>query len=268
MNPFDKEGIKTFCEQKAIEIIGRIKYLKYKGRDNAPSCLCILTNDTPESAKYVKNKVTLAKKLGIKLDVLKIQAEGNTEELGIDASEYDCYFVQQPSNVGGWYLSSRGMNAEDDFDNGIYPCTAKGIMDHLLWCLERMYRRPYGKRMLICGYSPLVGQPISRLAIEEGFDVTIIRSRHGKVLLNNFDVVIEATGKPSEFEDYYRNDTRGIIVYDVTTRFVDGVMRGSIAEDYKTNRSITPVPFGVGQLTLHALMDNIVRCAEIKQNTD
>lgn len=263
MNPFSKEGIKTFCEQKECEIMGRIKYLNH-----IPSCLCVLTNDTPESAKYVKNKITLAKKLGIKLDVLKIQASENTKELGIDTGEYDCYFIQEPNNIGGWYLSNRSMNAEDDPDNGIYPCTAKGILDHLLWSLEREYKRPYGMRMLICGYSSLVGQPLSKLAIDEGFDVTVIRSRHGKVLLNNFDVVIEATGKPSEFEYYYRNDDRDIIVYDVTTRFVDGVMRGSISEDYKTNRSITPVPFGVGQLTLHALMDNIVRCAEIKQNTD
>lgn len=262
MNPFSKEGIKTFCELKEYEIMGRIKHLNH-----VPSCLCILTNDTPESAKYVKNKVILAKKLGIKLDVLKIQADENTEELGIDASEYDCYFIQEPNNIRGWYLNSRSMSAEDDPDYGIYPCTAKGIMDHLLWSLEHMYKKTYGMRMLICGYSPLVGQPLSKLAIEEGFDVTVIRSRHGAVYLSNFDVIIEATGKPSEFEYYYRF-TKNTIIYDVTTRFVDGVMKGSISEDLKINKTITPVPFGVGQLTLHALMDNIVRCAEIKQNTD
>ena len=263
MNPFSKEGIKAFYQQKEDEIRGRIKYLNH-----VPSCLCILTNDTPESAKYVKNKVILAKKLGIKLDVLKIQTEGNTKELGIATGEYDCYFIQEPNNIGGWYLNCRSMNAEDDPDKGIYPCTAKGIMDHLLWSLEREYKRPCGMRMLICGYSPLVGQPLSKLAIDEGFDVTVIRSRHGKVLLDNFDIVIEATGKPTEFEYYYRNYDRNIIVYDVTTRFVNGVMKGSIPEDLKSDKSITPVPFGVGQLTLHALMDNIVRCAEINQNTD
>lgn len=262
MNLFSKEGIKTFCELKEYEIKERIKHLNH-----VPSCLCILTNDTPESAKYVKNKVALAKKLGIKLDVLKIQAEGNTNELGINTDEYDCYFVQEPNNIGGWYLNCRSLNAEDDPDKGIYPCTAKGIMDHLLWSLEREHKDPHGMRMLICGYSPLVGQPLSKLAIDEGFDVTVIRSRHGKVYLSNFDVVIEATGKPSEFEYYYRF-VENTIVYDVTTRFVDGKMCGSIAEDLKTNQPITPVPFGVGQLTLHALMDNIVRCAEINQNTD
>lgn len=264
MNYFSKEGIKTFCEIKEREITGRIKYL-----DHVPSCLCILTNDTPESAKYVKNKVTLAKKLGIKLDVLKIQADGNTNELGIVTSEYDCYFIQEPNNIGGWYLNCKPMNAEDNPDNGIYPCTAKGIMDHLLWSMQREYKEPYGIRMLICGYSPLVGQPLSKLAIDYGFDVTVIRSRHGKLLLSDFDVVIEATGKPSEFEYYYRSvSLKDIIVYDVTTRFVNGVMRGSIPEELKINKPITPVPFGVGQLTLHALMDNIVRCAEINQNTD
>lgn len=263
MNSFSKGGVKAFCDLKEYEITQRIKHLNH-----IPSCLCILTNDTPESAKYVKNKVTLAKKLGIKLDVLKIQAEDDTKELGIDASEYDCYFIQEPNNIGGWYLSCRSMNAEDDPDNGIYPCTAKGIMDHLLWSLVGEYKESHGMRMLICGYSPLVGQPLSKLAIDEGFDVTVIRSQHGEVLLSNFDIVIEATGKPSEFEYYYRNSLRDIIVYDVTTRFVNGVMRGSIPEELKINKSITPVPFGVGQLTLHALMDNIVRCAEIKQNTD
>ena len=263
MNPFSKEGIKAFCELKEYEIRGRIKHL-----DHVPSCLCILTNDTPESAKYVKNKVTLAKKLGIKLDVLKIQADGNTNELGIATSEYDCYFIQEPNNIGGWYLNCRALNAEDDPDKGIYPCTAKGIMDHLLWSMQRENKEPYGTRMLICGYSPLVGQPLSKLAIDEGFDVTVIRSRHGEVSINHFDVVIEATGKHSEFEIYYSYSPRDIIVYDVTTRFVNGVMRGSIPEELKINKSITPVPFGVGQLTLHALMDNIVRCAEINQNTD
>lgn len=263
MNLFSKEGIKTFCELKEYEIKERIKRLNH-----IPSCLCILTNDTPESAKYVKNKVALAKKLGIKLDVLKIQADGNTEELGIDACEYDCYFVQQPSNVGGWYLNSRSMSAEDDPDNGIYPCTAKGIMDHLLWSLQHEYKEPHGMRMLICGYSPLVGQPLSKLAIDAGFDVTVIRSKHGKVTPHSFDVIIEATGKPSEFEYYYLYNTANTIVYDVTTRFIDGEMCGSITESLKADQPITPVPFGVGQLTLHALMDNIVRCAEINQNTD
>lgn len=262
MNYFSKEGIKTFCDIKEYEIMGRIKHLNH-----IPSCLCILTNDTPESAKYVKNKVTLAKKLGIKLDVLKIQADGNTNEIWIDTGEYDSYFIQQPNSIGGWYLNSRALNAEDDPDKGIFPCTAKGIMDHLLWSLKNEYKEPRGMRMLLCGYSPLVGQPLSKLAIDRGFDVTVIRSRHGKVVPSNFDIIIEATGKPSEFEYYYRfiNDT---IVYDVTTRFEDGVMKGSISEDLKKHRPITPVPFGVGQLTLHALMDNIVRCAEIKQNTD
>ena len=263
MNPFSKEGIKTFCELKECAIRGRIKQLNH-----VPSCVCILTNDTPESAKYVKNKVALAKKLGIKLDVLKIQADGNTCELGIATSEYDCYFVQEPNNIGGWYLHCSALNAEDDPDNRIYPCTATGIMGHLLWSMQREHKEPYGTRMLICGYSPLVGQPLSKLAIDRGFDVTVIRSRHGEVLLSNFDVIIEATGKPSEFEYYYRNSLKDVIVYDVTTRFVNGVMRGSISEELKTNKSITPVPFGVGQLTLHALMDNIVRCAEINQNTD
>lgn len=263
MNLFSKDGIKTFCELKEYEIKERIKRLNH-----VPSCLCILTNDTPESTKYVKNKVTLAKKLGIKLDVLKIQADGNTNELGIDTGEYDCYFIQEPNNIGGWYLSCRSLNAEDDPDNGIYPCTAKGIMDHLLWSFEREYKEPYGTRMLICGYSPLVGQPLSKLAIDAGFDVTVIRSRHGRVIPHCFDVIIEATGKPSEFEYYYLYNSNRTIVYDVTTRFIDGEMRGSIPESLKTNQPITPVPFGVGQLTLHALMDNIVRCAEIKQNTD
>lgn len=263
MNSFSKEGIKAFCELKECEIRGRIKHLNH-----VPSCLCILTNDTPESAKYIKNKVTLAKKLGIKLDVLKIQADGNTKDLGIVTADYDCYFIQEPNNVGGWYLNSNALNAEDDPDKGIYPCTAKGIMDHLLWSMQREYKEPYGTRMLICGYSPLVGQPLSKLAIDYGFDVTVIRSRHGEVFLSDFDVIIEATGKPSEFEIYYDYSPRDVIVYDVTTRFIDGVMRGSISEELKINKSITPVPFGVGQLTLHALMDNIVRCAEINQNTD
>lgn len=263
MNLFSKEGIKTFCELKEYEIKERIKHL-----DHVPSCLCILTNDTPESAKYVKNKVTLAKKLGIKLDVLKIQAEGNTNELGINTVEYDSYFVQEPNNIGGWYLNCRSLNAEDDPDKGIYPCTAKGIMDHLLWSFEREHRKTYGTSMLICGYSHLVGQPLSKLAIDEGFDVTVIRSKHGKVIPHSFDVIIEATGKPSEFEYHYRYNNNHTIVYDVTTRFVDGAMKGSIPEDLKINQPITPVPFGVGQLTLHALMDNIVRCAEINQNTD
>lgn len=263
MNLFSKEGIRTFCELKEYEIKGRIKRL-----DRVPSCLCILTNDTPESAKYVKNKVTLAKKLGIKLDVLKIQAEDYTDNLGICPNEYDCYFIQEPNNIGGWYLSTSALNAEDDPNKGIIPCTAKGIMDHLLWSFEHEHKEPYGTSMLICGYSPLVGQPLSKLAIDEGFDVTVIRSKHGKVIPHSFDVIIEATGKPSEFEYYYRYNSNHTIVYDVTTRFVDGKMVGSISEDLKINQPITPVPFGVGQLTLHALMDNIVRCAEINQNTD
>lgn len=263
MNLFSKEGIKTFCELKEYEIKERIKRLNH-----IPSCLCILTNDTPESAKYVKNKVALAKKLGIKLDVLKIQADGNTNELGINTDEYDSYFVQEPNNIGGWYLNCRSLNAEDDPDKGIYPCTAKGIMDHLLWSLDRKYKDPHGMRMLICGYSNLVGKPLSQLAIEEGFDVTVIRSKHGKMYMGYYDIVIEATGKPSEFLYDYTVTLQDLIVYDVTTRFEDGKMCGSIPENLKANKSITPVPFGVGQLTLHALMDNIVRCTEINQNTD
>lgn len=261
MNYWSAEGIKLFCMLKKQEIKERIRQL-----GKTPSCLCVLTNDTEESAKYVKNKMKLAKELGIQIDLVKVSSNfPDCKEIILYARKHDCYFIQKPDPINSVLINCE-LNAENRPDHGIIPCTAKGIMDHLMWALKEDQGRDdaYGLSMLICGYSDLVGKPLVELAMSKGFATTVIRSNHKAVYPREYDVVIEATGKDSEW--MVSPVVEEPITYDVTTRFKDGKLCGAIKEVDKVRQRITPVPYGVGQLTLHALMENIVRCAEIQKN--
>lgn len=139
------------------------------------------------------------------------------------------------------------------------PCTPLGIMT-----LLRHYDIPLeGKNVCIIGRSDLVGKPLAAMMLEENATVTICHSKTAQEdiswAITGADIVVCAVGNPEVMRDYYIGE--GTII-DVGINRVDGKIVGDISEDMKKYaEAYTPVPGGVGPMTVAMLMQNVCNAA-------
>ena len=142
--------------------------------------------------------------------------------------------------------------------NGIVPCTPKGIM-HLF---DKYNVDLTGKNAIVIGRSLLVGKPLSMLMLAKNATVTIAHSKtkNLKELCLGMDIIVSAVGKPKMITADMVKE--GAIVIDVGINRVHNTLVGDV--DYlsvcdKCAR-ITPVPGGVGPMTIACLLENVVEC--------
>jgi methylenetetrahydrofolate dehydrogenase (NADP+)/methenyltetrahydrofolate cyclohydrolase len=141
-------------------------------------------------------------------------------------------------------------------------CTPKGIIDML-----KFYNIPLeGKDVVIINRSNIVGKPLAQLFLKENATVTIAHSKTRGLVQKIFraDIVVTAVGEPGFLSE--RNFSNGTTIIDVSINFVDGKMCGDIPrEDVEIlahRCNITPVPGGVGQTTVIALIENLIEMLE------
>jgi methylenetetrahydrofolate dehydrogenase (NADP+)/methenyltetrahydrofolate cyclohydrolase len=154
-----------------------------------------------------------------------------------------------PVNVDALYTSKH---------NGILPCTPKGII-HLL---RENDIQIAGKNAVVIGRSNIVGLPVAKLLLDENATVTVCHSRTKDLakITSEADILIVAIGKPK----FVKADMvkPGAVVIDVGVNRVDGKLVGDVDFDnveYKV-KAITPVPGGVGPMTITCLMENTIEC--------
>ena len=139
-------------------------------------------------------------------------------------------------------------------DSYFKPCTPKGIMDWL--CFNNI--KLSGKNVTVIGRSDIVGKPLVKLLIEEGATVTCCNSKtkNIKEFTRNSDIVIVSVGVPNCFDECYFTDNQIIIDVGIN-RDEDGKLCGDVnrVRTYK-NTYYTPVPGGVGLLTVTSLLEN------------
>lgn len=154
------------------------------------------------------------------------------------------------------------LNKEDS----IIPCTAKGILD-----LLNYYSIPVkNKNITIIGRSKLVGKPLACLLTNNDATVTLCHSKTPNLKLHtkNADIVIVAIGKAKYIKKDYLTDNQTII--DVGINRIDGKICGDVDfEDCQDlNINITPVPKGIGPMTIASVITNIICCYKLQQDKE
>lgn len=273
---------KQLAEQKRVEIANRVECLKNEGK--TPGLAVILVGDDPASATYVRGKEKACHQTGIHSEVLRLPAETTEETLLTHIrrcnadDDIDGILVQLPlpphidehnvinsispdKDVDGFHPISVGNLVIGN--PGFLPCTPYGIIEML-----HAYDIPLsGKHAVVIGRSNIVGKPVSFLLQREHATVTMCHSRTSnlKSITKDADLVVAAVGRPR----YVTADhiAPGSVVIDVgINRLASGKLVGDV--DFEAVKEIashiTPVPKGVGPMTITMLLHNTVWSAERK----
>ena len=249
------------------------------GFDEKPSLAVILVGNNPASQIYVNNKKKTAEKLGIVSNVFiypeDVEVEviiNKIDELNNDKNVH-AVLVQLPlpEHLDKNRIINRILPSKDvdcfTFENygklasgqepAVYPCTPNGV----LLLLKEYGIDLDGKNVAVVGRSNLVGKPMGLLAMRENATVTFCHS-HTKNLAKitkRADVIISATGHPVIKSDMVKE---GAVVIDVGIfKDENGTLRGDVEFDevYGVADFISPVPGGVGPMTIASLMLNTVK---------
>jgi methylenetetrahydrofolate dehydrogenase (NADP+)/methenyltetrahydrofolate cyclohydrolase len=262
------------------EITARAAIATAKG--TRPGLAVIVVGDNPASAVYVRNKVKACEEVGFHSVLERYEAEMNEEALlariatlnadpaihGIlvqlplpahIASERVLEAIAPKKDVDGFHVANAGalMVGAPEFK----PCTPYGCMK-LLESIEYPVR---GARAVIVGASNIVGKPMAMLLLQAGATVTICNSKTRDLAhhTKDADILVVATGKPKMITgDMVKS---GSVVIDVgINRLPDGKLCGDV--DFDTAKYIadwiTPVPGGVGPMTITMLLMNTLEATE------
>ncbi len=277
---------KKVANEIAEDLKKRCEILKDKG---CTPKLIIFTNTDDASKVYVRNKVKRCEEIGIKAITYPIS---KFEDFGIAAKEYDFneipYILQEPSNltkfqntvfVDQWYqtdvdgfsasnLGKLFKNEEKDGLTYFKACTPKGIITLLDY-----YNIPIeGQKVVILGRSNIVGRPMMAMMLNRNATVSIC---HTKTPRNTFDdeictadIVVSAVGKPNMLSGYtsifYERKFPHKTLIDVgMNRDENGKLCGDICKEAIEHcYAYTPVPGGVGPMTVISLCENVIEFYE------
>lgn len=273
------DGKKISTEIKD-ELRAKASEMKKQGKE---ACLAvILVGNDPASTVYVGNKKKACEYIGIRSLSYELPEETSEAELleliarlNADAS-VNGILVQLPlpkhidedkvisaiapeKDVDGFHPTSVGNLCIGR--KGFVSCTPAGIIQ----LLKRSGVVMEGKECVIIGRSNIVGKPMSLLMLRENATVTVCHSRTKdlKEITKRADILIVAIGKPKFITADYVKD--GAVVIDVGIhRGEDGKLCGDVMFDEVCERTsmITPVPGGVGPMTIAMLMNNCIQSAE------
>ena len=248
-----------------------------------PCLLVILVGDDQASQIYVASKEKACKRAGI-LSKTIVLDKNSSQKTVIDIIQeanndknITGILVQMPlpdhmnekavvdaisplKDVDGLHAINQGKLMLNE--SGIVPATPKGVMR----LLSEYHVDLRGKNALVIGRSILVGKPVAQLLLQKDATVTIAHSKtkNLKELCLNSDIIVCAVGKPKTItEDMVKE---GAVIVDVGINRVLGTLVGDV--DYllvapKTSR-ITPVPGGVGPMTIACLLENVLECYRLQ----
>ena len=254
-------------------------------RDGVPPGLAtVLVGDDPASHVYVRNKVRACEEVGIASFHHPLPADAGPEgiaevldQLAADAAVSGILLQRPvPGEADGGAALSALIPAEKDVDGltpesagrlaqglpGLRPCTPLG-------CLELLRRHDValeGAQAVVVGRSDLVGKPVAQLLLEANATVTVCHSRTRDLpeVVGRADVVIAAVGRP----EFVRGEwvKPGAAVIDVGINRTDDGLVGDVDFAGARERAglLTPVPGGVGPMTIALLMRNTLEAARLQ----
>ena len=267
---------KAFANLLGQNLKEKVKKLKDEGI--TPHFCVINIGDDPASKIYVRTKKRRAEKMGIIQDIYQMPADTKQEEalalidkLNADPA-INGLMVQLPApkQIDADALLER-IDPNKDVDgltpanighlwmgnHFVEPATAEGII-----ALLKHYEIPLeGKNVVIIGRSNIVGKPLAALMLEQNATVTIAHSRTKNLgeITKKADVLVSATGQAFLVKADMVKD--GAVVVDVGMNHVNGKLVGDVDFDKVKEKTsyITPVPGGVGPLTVQFLMEAVVK---------
>ena len=269
----------------AAKIIEQIKaeVSKYSSK---PKLAVILVGNNPASEIYVRNKQRKAQELGFDSIVIPlpedISEENLLEHIFIlnEDTNINAILVQLPlpkhinkqkileaieplKDVDGFTSYNFGRIALG-YKPYVYPCTPKGVIR----ILDEYSIDIEGKNVVVIGRSNIVGKPLSLMLQNRNATVTMAHSKtiNLKEICKTADIIISAVGTPNLITKDYIKDNCTII--DVGINRTEQGLKGDVAFDEVTSKAqyITPVPGGVGPMTIAMLMENTFELFKKQQN--
>lgn len=265
-------------------LLERCESLKNKGV--TPSMCVVLVGDNPASLSYIKNKKKMCEEIGARFQLehmpstIKKEAflerikelnnnndiNGIIIQLPVPAELKDLNLpnlINPSKDIDGFH----GLNTQKIYSgtrdlSHLLPCTPKGIINLLNFYGIGIA----GKNIVVVGRSLIVGKPLSMLLSNFNATVTLAHSKTQglRQLTQNADIVISAIGKAHFFDHTYFDPSKNTVVIDVGMNTLNGKLTGDVhQEDVKNSVSaMTPVPGGVGPMTVITLIENLIFATE------
>ncbi len=255
---------------------------KIRSFERKPKLVVIFAGDNPSSSVYVNNKKKIAEKIGINSQIIKFPNDVTEYDLICKIKELnedkgtDAVLVQLPLpahiskvNVINAISPQKDADGFTPYNFGklfsnqepiVYPCTPKGI----LLLLDEYGIDVDGKNAVVIGRSNIVGHPMAQMLLNRNATVTVCHS-HTKNLAQitkTADIIVSAVGKNIIKGEILKNDC---VVVDVGIfKDENGKLRGDADFDSSSKIAsyITPVPGGIGPMTIASLMLNTVELFE------
>ncbi|HDJ2167070.1 TPA: bifunctional methylenetetrahydrofolate dehydrogenase/methenyltetrahydrofolate cyclohydrolase FolD [Staphylococcus aureus] len=264
----------------------QVEALKEKGF--TPKLSVILVGNDGASQSYVRSKKKAAEKIGMISEIVHLEETATEEEVlnelnrlnNDDSVSGILVQVPLPKQVSEQKILE-AINPEKDVDGfhpinigklyideqTFVPCTPLGIME----ILKNADIDLEGKNAVVIGRSHIVGQPVSKLLLQKNASVTILHSRSKDMAsyLKDADVIVSAVGKPGLVtKDVVKE---GAVIIDVgNTPDENGKLKGDV--DYDAVKeiagAITPVPGGVGPLTITMVLNNTLLAEKMRRGID
>lgn len=249
-----------------------------------PTLAVIHVGDNPASQTYVRNKVKACEEVGIKSKVIHFGEDTSEEVLKViidwlnNDSQVDGILVQMPlpkhldenriismidpsKDVDG--LHPINVGALFTGQDGLVPCTPLGIMEILREAKVELE----GKHAVVLGRSQLVGMPVAKLLMDKNCTVTVCHSKTKDIekICREADILIAAVGVPKLVKKDWVKE--GAVVIDVGINRVDGKLVGDVDFDDVMGKAgvVTPVPKGVGAMTVAMLLQNTLKSYEMRR---
>lgn len=261
-------------------ILEEVNGLKEKGV--RPGLAVIIVGEDPASKVYVRNKERACEECGFYSEKYALPEETTQEELLglIDELNHNPHIdgilcqlpvpnhineqaiidaISPEKDVDAFHPINVGKIMVGNFD--FLPCTPAGVMQ----LLEEYDIDPNGKNCVVIGRSNIVGKPMAMLLLHKNGTVTICHSRtkNLKEVCARADILVAAVGKA----DFVTADMvkEGAVVIDVGMNRKDGKLCGDVAFDEVNEKAsyLTPVPGGVGPMTITMLMKNTLKAAKL-----
>ena len=271
---------KLLSEEIRRDVARRVQELREK-KQLIPGLAVILVGEDPASQIYVRNKGNGCREVGIHSETIVLPADTAQKDLEAEIDRLNGdpaihgILVQLPlpahldeaaalaridpeKDVDGFHL----MNAGKLFTGaeGVIPCTPKGM----LYMIRHTGLELSGKNAVVIGRSNIVGKPAAMLLLQENCTVTIChsRTRNLAAITREADILVAAVGKAG----FVTADMvkPGAVVIDVGINRIDGKIYGDVDFDRVRDVAswITPVPGGVGRMTIAMLLQNTLEAAE------
>jgi methylenetetrahydrofolate dehydrogenase (NADP+)/methenyltetrahydrofolate cyclohydrolase len=275
---------KVIAAQVREEVKEAVEALKQKGVQ--PGLTVILVGDDPASHTYVRGKEKACQEVGIRSEVIKLPASISEEALLAEVRRCNedpavhGILVQLPlpshiheqviietidprKDVDGFHPVNVGLLTIGQKERAFVSCTPYGVME----MLKKTGIDPAGKKAVVIGRSNIVGKPMATLLVQANATVTICHSRTNDLAaeLKNADIVVAAVGKPQMVKGGWLK--KGAVVIDVgMNRLADKRLVGDVDFESASQVAgwITPVPGGVGPMTIAMLLKNTLQAAQLQ----